>query len=62
MQRFLWGLGFFIFGVIAIFIGRQFHHIWQILGIGLLSIGVMVAIFGYIGIFANRLYHAFNRK
>lgn len=61
MQRFLCGLGLFISGLCLIFIGVYHHHSWQILGILLLAVGCGVAIYGYIGIFANRLYHIIQR-
>lgn len=62
MRRFILGLGFFILGVIAVFVGRYHDHLWQIFGLLFITIGCFIAIYGYIGIFANRLYHAFNRK
>lgn len=62
MQRFLCGLGFFAFGAGLIFIGVYNSHTWQIIGIGILAIGCLFAIYGYVGLFANRLYHSFNRK
>lgn len=52
---FVRGLGLFIIGVILIFIGYYSHHYWQILGIVFLAIGILIAAYGYIGIFANRL-------
>lgn len=62
MQRFLSGLGLFAFGAGLIFIGMYHSHIWQIVGIAVLALGCLFAIYGYIGMFANRLYHSFNRK
>lgn len=61
MQRFLCGLGLFALGALAIALGYYQHHFWQIIGIILLVIGSIIAIVGYVGIFANRLYHIFNR-
>ena len=62
MQRFLCGLGLFAFGAGLIFIGVYYTYIWQIIGIVILAIGCLFAIYGYVGLFANRLYHSFNRK
>jgi hypothetical protein len=61
MQRFLSGLGLFIFGACLIFLGLYQSHIWRILGLLVLAFGSLLAIYGYIGVFANRLYHIFNR-
>ena len=61
MQRFLRGLGLFIIGACFIFLGLYQSHIWQIIGIVILAIGCLLAIYGYLGLFANRLYHIFNR-
>ncbi len=61
MQRFLCGLGLFVFGAGLIFLGLYQSHIWQIIGIAVLALGCLIAIYGYIGIFANRLYHIVNR-
>jgi len=61
MQRFLSGLGLFVFGACLIFLGLYQSHIWQILGLLVLAFGSLLAIYGYIGVFANRLYHIFNR-
>jgi hypothetical protein len=62
MQRFLSGLGLFVFGACLIFLGLYQSHIWQILGLIVIAIGSLLAIYGYIGVFANRLYHIFNRQ
>lgn len=61
MQRFLCGLGLFVFGAGLIFLGLYQSHIWQIIGIAVLAFGCLIAIYGYIGLFANRLYHIVNR-
>ena len=61
MQRFLCGLGLFVFGAALIFLGLYQSHLWQIVGIVILAVGSLIAIYGYIGLFANRLYHIFNR-
>jgi len=61
MQRFLRGLGLFIIGVCFIFIGLYQSYIWQIIGLVILALGCLIAIYGYIGLFANRLYQSFNR-
>lgn len=61
MQRFLRGLGLFSIGACFIFFGLYQSHIWQIIGIIFLALGSVLAIYGYVGLFANRLYHIFNR-
>ena len=61
MQRFLSGLGLFIVGVLFIFLGVYQSHIWQIIGIIIIALGCLIAIYGYLGLFANRLYHILNR-
>lgn len=61
MKRFIQGIGLFVIGVLFIFLGYYQHHLWQVLGIIFLSLGSIVAAWGYIGLFANRLYHIFNR-
>jgi hypothetical protein len=61
MQRFLRGLGLFIIGACFIFLGLYYSHIWQIIGLFILACGCLLAIYGYVGLFANRLYHIFNR-
>jgi hypothetical protein len=61
MQRFLSGLGLFVFGACLIFLGLYQSHIWQIIGLVILACGSLLALYGYIGLFANRLYHIVNR-
>ena len=61
MQRFISGLGLFIIGVCFIFLGYYQHYLWQILGVVILAGGCLLATYGYIRLFANRLYHIFNR-
>ena len=61
MQRFLCGLGLFVLGACFILLGLYQSHIWQIIGLILLACGCLLAIYGYIGMFANRLYHIVNR-
>jgi len=61
MKRFMIGLGFFICGLVFVYIGYVGSHEWQILGLALIGIGIALAVWGYLGIFANRLYHMLNR-
>ncbi|TWX71420.1 hypothetical protein [Colwellia sp. C1TZA3] len=61
MQRFLSGLGLFIIGVCFIFLGYYQHYLWQMLGIVILACGCLLAIYGYVGLFANRLSQIINR-
>ncbi len=62
LQLFIRGLGFFIIGVILIFIGYYTHHYWQIIGLLFLAIGILFSIYGYIGMFANRLLNIVERR
>jgi len=55
LSIFMRGLGLFIVGIFFVFLGYYTHHYWQIAGIVILGISVLVAAFGYLGIFANRL-------
>ncbi len=62
MTRFIQGIGLFVIGVLFIFLGYYQDHLWQMLGIFLLGLGCLFSAWGYIGLFANRLYHIFNRN
>lgn len=61
LALFLKGLGLFALGVGLIFLGVYSHHLWQIPGMFFLALGCIAAAWGYLGMFANRLYHIFNR-
>ncbi len=61
LALFIKGLGLFAIGMGLIFLGVHYHHLWQILGIFFLALGCVAAAWGYLGMFANRLYHIFNR-
>jgi hypothetical protein len=58
---FLRGLGLFVIGIGLIFLGVYSHHLWQVPGMFFLALGCIAAAWGYLGMFANRLYHIFNR-
>lgn len=62
MATFLKGLGLFVIGLVFIAIGYFYQHYWQMLGIAILAIGCLVAAWGYIGIFANRLLNIFQKR
>ena len=62
LTLFLRGLGLFAIGVCLIFIGYYLHHLWQIAGIVFLALGLILAAWGYSGIFANRLLNIFYRQ
>ena len=62
LTLFLKGLGFFIVGGLFIGLGYFHHYLWQIPGLILLSIGCLLAAWGYLGIFANRFLTSFNRN
>jgi len=59
LTLFFRGLGLFAIGVCLIFIGYFYHHFWQIAGIVFLACGAIFSIWGYAGIFANRLLNMF---
>ena len=61
LSIFLSGLGLFAVGLIFITIGYFYHHIWQILGLFIITLSCVIAIWGYLGIFANRWFHIINR-
>jgi len=61
MKIFVRGLGLFALGLCLIAMGYFFHYTWQMAGIIVLAIACAVALWGYIGIFANRWYHILTR-
>jgi len=62
LTLFLRGLGLFAIGACLIFLGYFYHHYWQIAGIAFLTIGALLSICGYCGIFANRLLNIFDHR
>jgi hypothetical protein len=62
LTLFIRGLGLFAFGASLIFIGYYYHYFWQILGIIFLAFGIIFSMWGYAGIFANRLLNIFDRR
>ncbi|MBD1582009.1 hypothetical protein [Pseudoalteromonas sp. S16_S37] len=54
LKRFFIGLGLFIAAVSAIGYGYYYQPLAQLLGLALLVPAVFFALWGYIGIFANR--------
>ena len=61
LSIFLRGLALFVLGLLFIALGYFHHHLWQVVGIVILSIACMVALWGYLGIFANRWYNILNK-
>lgn len=61
LSIFLSGLGLFSVGLLFITIGYFYHHIWQMLGLFILALSCVIAIWGYLGIFANRWFNIINR-
>jgi len=59
---FMRGLGLFAIGALLIFIGYYHHHYWQIAGLCVLVPAILLAVYGYIGMFANRLLHITQRN
>jgi len=62
LALFLRGLGLFAIGTFLIFLGYFYHHFWQIAGIVFLGLGIIFSIWGYTGIFANRLLNMFTPR
>lgn len=54
LSLFLRGLGLFVIGAVFIGLGYFYHYLWQIPGIIILFIACIIALWGYVGIFANR--------
>lgn len=54
LKRFLIGLGLFTLAVAFIALGYFYQPWWQIPGLLLLAVALFFAIWGYLGIFANR--------
>jgi len=61
LSIFLSGLGLFSVGLVFIAIGYFYHHLWQMIGLFILAIACIFAIWGYLGLFANRWFHILNR-
>lgn len=59
---FLRGLGLFVLGLFFIALGYFYHHLWQLIGLAVLAIACALAIWGYVGIFANRWFYILNRS
>jgi hypothetical protein len=62
LSFFMRGLGLFVIGALLIFVGYYFHHYWQIVGLCFLIPAILLAAYGYIGMFANRLLNIFQRR
>ncbi|MFY8273814.1 hypothetical protein AAEU32_06775 [Pseudoalteromonas sp. SSDWG2] len=54
LKRFFIGIGLFAVAVALIYIGYRYEPLWQIPGLVVLAPALFFAIWGYIGIFANR--------
>jgi hypothetical protein len=62
LTLFIRGLGLFAIGACLIFVGYYYHYFWQVIGIAFLAFGILFAVWGYTGIFANRLLNIFDRR
>lgn len=62
LSIFLSGLALFIFGSVFIAIGYFNHHLWQVIGLIILAIAILITVWGYLGIFANRWFNILNRN
>ena len=54
LRRFLCGLGLFLISAGLITAGYFFNHLLQVIGLSILPVALYFAIYGYLGIFANR--------
>ncbi|WP_057829993.1 hypothetical protein [Colwellia sp. TT2012] len=54
LTLFLSGLGLFVIGLLFVGLGYFYHHLWQVIGMVILSIACLISAWGYLGIFANR--------
>jgi hypothetical protein len=65
LKLFLRGLGLFVIGLLFVALGYFHHHLWQVIGLIILGLACLLAVWGYLGIFANRwlniLFHPKNR-
>lgn len=62
LSIFLRGFGLFILGLCFIALGYFYHHLWQVIGIIIMAIAILIAAWGYLGIFANRWFNILNRN
>jgi uncharacterized membrane protein YccC len=60
LKRFFIGLGLFILAATLIGYGYIGHHLFQLVGLILLPFALFFAIYGYLGIFANRFAQVIN--
>jgi hypothetical protein len=60
-DRFKLGLGIFCVGAILILIGAKYLFWLQIPGLILIAVGLVPAIYGYLGILAHRMTAGFKR-
>jgi hypothetical protein len=62
LSIFLRGLGLFILGLFFIAIGYFNHHLWQVIGLIIITCACLIAAWGYLGIFANRWFNILNKR
>lgn len=62
MSLFLKGIGLFVFGICFIIIGYYQQHYWQMAGIIIVAVALIICAWGYLGMFANRLLHIIYRN
>jgi hypothetical protein len=60
LKRFLIGLGLFVLSAALIGYGYFNHHFFQLAGLLVLPFALFFAIYGYLGIFANRFAQVLN--
>ena len=62
MSLFLKGIGLFVSGICFITIGYYQRHYWQMIGIIIVAVALLICAWGYLGMFANRLLHILYRN
>lgn len=62
LALFIKGLGLFVIGVLLVLLGYYTEPLWQVPGLFFLAFGSIVAAWGYVGIFANRLLNMFKNR
>lgn len=60
-RYFLSGLVLFAIGLGLVYSGVAFSQNIQLIGLGLVALGCLLAIWGYVGIFASRLLTLMNK-
>ena len=62
MKLFVRGLGLFVLGLIFIAVGNMNHHLWQVPGLFFLAFGILLAAWGYLGVFVHRMQRMLTKR